>query len=149
MAQTNQQSADGYIEELPEDRKTAISAIRSVILANLPAGYEETVQHGMLSYVIPLATYPVMYNKLPLVFAALASQKNYMTVHLMNINGNPADEEWFVQRYKATGKKLNMGKSCVRFKTIDDLPVDLIGEAIARTPVSAYIQIYESARKKN
>jgi hypothetical protein len=134
---------------LPEERKAAISAVRSVILANLPPGYEETVQHGMLSYVIPLATYPVTYNKLPLLFAGLASQKNYMTVHLMNIYGNPADEEWFVQRYTATGKKLNMGKSCVLFKTIDDLLIDLIGEAVARTPVESCIQLYESARKRN
>lgn len=134
---------------MPEERKAAISAVRSVILANLPPGYEETVQHGMLSYVIPLATYPVTYNKLPLLFAGLASQKNYMTVHLMNIYGNPADEEWFVQRYTATGKKLNMGKSCVLFKTIDDLLIDLIGEAVARTPVESCIQLYESARKRN
>ena len=148
MTQPSQQSPDEYIEALPEDRKAAISAVRSVILANLPAGYEETVQHGMLSYVIPLATYPVTYNKMPLLFAGLASQKNYMTVHLMNIYGDPADEEWFVQRYKATGKKLNMGKSCVRFKTIDDLPIDLIGEAVARTPVESYIKIYEDSRKK-
>jgi hypothetical protein len=148
MTQPSQQSPDEYIEALPEDRKAAISAVRSVILANLPAGYEETVQHGMLSYVIPLAAYPVTYNKMPLLFAGLASQKNYMTVHLMNIYGNPADEEWFVQRYKATGKKLNMGKSCVRFKTVDDLPIDLIGEAVARTPVESYIKIYEDSRKK-
>lgn len=121
MTQPSQQSPDEYIEALPEDRKAAISAVRSVILANLPAGYEETVQHGMLSYVIPLAAYPVTYNKMPLLFAGLASQKNYMTVHLMNIYGNPADEEWFVQRYTATGKKLNMGKSCVLFKTIDEI----------------------------
>ena len=89
------------------------------------------------------------YNKMPLVFAGLASQKNYVTVHLMNIYGNPADEEWFVKRYKAARKKLNMGKSCVRFKTIDDLPVDLIGAALARTSVKSYIQLYQSARKKS
>ncbi len=148
MTQPSQQPPDEYIEALPEDRKAAISAVRSVILANLPAGYEETVQHGMLAYVIPLAAYPVTYNKLPLLFAGLASQKNYMTVHLMNIYGSPADEKWFVQRYKATGKKLNMGKSCVQFKTIDDLPVELIGEAVARTPVESYIKIYEDSRKK-
>ena len=127
----------------------AINAVRNVILENLPDGYEETVQHDMLSYVIPLATFPVTYNKMPLAFAGLASQKNYMTVCLMNIYGNPADEEWFVGRYKATGKNLNMGKSCVRLKTLDDLPIDLIGEAIARTPVDSYIQIYETAKGIN
>lgn len=133
---------------LPEDRKAAIDTVRGTILENLPTGYEETFQHGMLSYVIPLSTYPTTYNKMPLVFAALASQKSYMTVYLMNIYGNVADEQWFIDRYKATGKRLNMGKSCVRFKKLEDLPIDLIGEAIARTPVSAFIQIYESARRK-
>ena len=148
MPQPTKLSVDDYLGSLSEDRKTAMNAVRGVILENLPAGYEETVQHGMICYVIPLATYPVTYNKLPLMFAGLASQKNYMTVHLMNIYGNPADEEWFVERYKATGKKLNMGKSCVRFKTLDDLPLKLIGEAVARTPVASYIQLYEDSRKK-
>ena len=147
MTQPNQLSVDDYMEALSEDRKTAINAVRGAILENLPDGYEETVQHGMIWYVIPLETYPVTYNKLPLMFAGLASQKNYMTVYLMNIYGNPADEEWFVERYKATGKTLNMGKSCVRFKALDDLPIDLIGEAVARTPVASYIQLYESAKK--
>jgi hypothetical protein len=148
MAQHDQPSADDYVEALSDDRKAALNAVRTAILENLPTGYEETVQHGMICYVIPQATYPVTYNKLPLMFAGLASQKNYMTVHLMNIYGNPADEEWFVERYKATGKKLNMGKSCVRFKTLDDLPLNLIGEAVARTPVASYIQLYEDSRKK-
>ena len=102
----------------------------------------------MNSYVIPLETYPKTYNKLPLMLAGLASQKNYMTVYLMNIYGNRDDEAWFVDRYKATGKKLNMGKSCVRFKTIDDLPIELIGEGIARTPVAAFLKMYESVKGK-
>ena len=148
MTQPTNLSVDDYLKALPGDRETAMNAVRKVILENLPAGYEETIQHNMICYVIPLATYPVTYNKLPLMFAGLASQKNYMTVHLMNIYGNPADEEWFVGRYKATGKKLSMGKSCVRFKTLDDLPIDLIGEAVARTPVASYIQLYEDSRKK-
>ena len=148
MTLSNAKSVDEYLQMLPEDRKAAIKAVRSAILENLPTGYEETFQHGMLSYVIPLSTYPVTYNKMPLVFAALASQKSYMTVYLMNIYGSVADEEWFVDRYNASGKKLNMGKSCVRFKKLEDLPIDLIGEAISRTPVSAFIQIYESSRRK-
>ena len=148
MAQHDQRLVNDYIEALPGDRQTAMSVVRNVILENLPAGYEETIQHGMICYVIPLAIYPVTYNNLPLMFTGLASQKNYMTVYLMNIYGNPADEEWFVDRYKSTGKKLNMGKSCVRFKTLDDLPIDLIGEAVAKTSASSYIQLYEDSRKK-
>jgi hypothetical protein len=122
--------------------------VRDVIRNNLPAGYEETFQQGMNSYVIPLETYPKTYNKLPLMLAGLASQKNYMAVYLMDIYGNRNDEACFVDRYKATGKKLNMGKSCVRFKTIDDLPIELIGGGIDRTPVSALLEMYESVKWK-
>ncbi len=102
----------------------------------------------MISYVIPLETYQKTYNKLPMMFAGLASQKNYMTVYLMNIYGTQDDETWLVDRYKATGKKLKLGKSCVRFKTIDDLPLELIGVAIARTPVANVSQRYESVKGK-
>ena len=115
-------------------------------MENLPSGYEETFQHGMLAYVISLAAYPVTYNKLPLLYAALASQKNYMSVHLMRIYGSPEKKVWFVDRYQASGKKLDMGKSCVRFKNLDSLPVELIGEAIARTPMAEFIRIYEASR---
>ena len=146
MPPTDQQTVEGYIDSLAEDRQESLAAVRRVILDSLPSGYEETVQHGMLSYVIPLETYPITYNKLPLMFAGLASQKNYMTIYLMNIYGNPSDEEWFTKRFKATGKKLNMGKSCVRFKTLDDLPLELIGEAVARTPVADFIRLYEAAK---
>ena len=148
MKEPTKLSIDNYVLALPNDRQAAINAVRNMILENLPGGYKETIQHGMICYVIPLETYPVTYNKQPLMYAGLASQKNYMTVYLMNIYGNPADEEWFVERYKATGKKLNMGKSCVRFKTLEDLPIDLIGEAVARTPVASYIKLYEASRKK-
>ena len=102
----------------------------------------------MNSYVIPLETCPKTYNKLPLMLAGLASQKNYMTVYLMDIYGNRNDEACFVDRYKAKGKKLNMGKSCVRFKTIDDLPIELIGGGIDRIPVSALLEMYESVKWK-
>ena len=112
---------------------------RDMIRNNLPAGFEETFQQGINSYVIPLET----YNKLPLMLAGLASQKNYMTVYLMDIYGNRNDEACFVDRHKATGKKLNMGKSCVRFKTIDDVPIELIGEGIDRTSVAAFLEMYE------
>ena len=148
MSISDAQSVEKYLKALPEDRRAAIAVVRNAILENLPAGYEETFQHGMLAYVIPLSTYPATYNKLPLVYAALASQKNYMSVYLMNIYGNLDNEAWFIDEYNASGKKLDMGKSCVRFKSLEALPVDLIGEAIARTPMAEYIQIYEASRKK-
>ena len=102
--------------------------------------------YGMIAYVIPLEQYPVTYNRQPLEYAALASQKNYMSLYLMNIYGDKDTEEWFVERYTASGKKLNMGKSCIRFKKLEDLPLDLVGEAIARTPVADFIKLYEASR---
>ena len=146
MAQSAAQTVDEYIGELAPDRQEAIATVREVILDHLPEGYEETMQHGMISYVIPLEKYPVTYNRLPLMYAALASQKNYMSVYLMNIYGDVQVEQWFIDRYSSSGKKLDMGKSCVRFKKLDDLPLDLIGEAIARTSVANFIQRYESSR---
>ncbi|MDA0264813.1 MAG: DUF1801 domain-containing protein [Chloroflexi bacterium] len=148
MTQADAQTVGGYLQQLQDDRRETISVVRDAILENLPVGYEETFQHGMISYIIPLSTYPKTYNGSPLVFAALASQKSYMTVYLMNIYGSESEKEWFVERFKATGKKLDMGRSCVRFKNLDDLPIDLIGEAVSRTPVSAFIQLYESSRRK-
>ena len=104
------------------------------------------MQYGMISYVIPLETYPKTYNKLPLQYAALASQKNYMSLYLMNVYGDEDTQHWFVEEYEKSGKKLDMGKSCVRFKTLDDLPMELIGEAIARTPVSVFLERYEAVK---
>lgn len=148
MHNSTSDPVDDYLIPLVEERKEAISMVRNTILENLSVGYEETVQHRMLAYVIPLEAYPVTYNKLPLVYAALASQKNYMSVYLMDIYGDKENERWFVERYKANGKKLDMRKSCVRFKKLEDLLVDRIGEAIARTLLAEYIWVYEASRRK-
>ena len=148
MAQSAAQSVDEYIGELATDRQKAIATVREVILDHLPEGFEENMQYGMISYVIPLEKYPMTYNRQPLMYAALASQKTYMSLYLMNIYGDKEVETWFIDRYGSSGKKLDMGKSCVRFKRLDDLPLDLIGEAIARTPVACFIQRYEASRRK-
>ena len=148
MAQSAAATIDDYLAELPPDRREAISAVRDVILRHLPTGYEETMQYGMIGYVIPLETYPVTYNGQPLGYAALASQKNYMSLYLMNIYRDKGAEQWFLDRYRASGKKLDMGKSCVRFKKLGDLPLDVIGEAVARTEVPAFIERYEESRRK-
>ena len=148
MAQTKAETVDEYLAELPEDRRAALQTVRTAILEHLPQGYEETVQHGMIGYVIPLEKYPVTYNGQPLVFAALASQKNYMSLYLMNIYGDTETEQWFVDQYKASGKKLDMGKSCVRFKRLEDLPIDLVGAAIARTSMAEFIERYEASRRR-
>ena len=146
MAQSAAKTVEEYLNELPADRREAITATRNVILEHLPEGYDETMQYGMISYVIPLERYPITYNRLPLAYASLASQKNYMSLYLMNVYGDTETEQWFTERYKASGRKLNMGKSCVRFKTLEDLPLDLIGEVIARTTVVDFIERYEVAR---
>jgi uncharacterized protein YdhG (YjbR/CyaY superfamily) len=142
-------TAAEYIKELPEDRRVAIQAVRKVIKANLPAGYEETMQYGMISYVVPLKTYPMGYlndKKTPLPYASLASQKNHMAIYLFCIYTDTKLLNWFKREYKASGKKMDMGKSCIRFKKLENLPLDLIGKAIAKVPVKAFIKSYETSR---
>ena len=146
MAHSEAQTADQYLAELPPDRREAISAVRSVILDHLPEGYQEAMQFDMIGYVVPLERYPETYNRQPLSYAALASQKNYMTLYLMNVYGDEETQRWFTERYKASGKRLDMGKSCVRFKSLQDLPIDLISEAVARTTMDEFIELYEASR---
>jgi hypothetical protein len=148
MATSKAATVEDYLDELSDDRRKAIAAVRKIILKNLPKGYVETMEWGMISYQIPLKTYPETYNKRPLMYAALASQKNYMSVYLCNVYANKASEKWFKDAFKKSGKKLDMGKSCVHFKTLDDLPLDVIGETIAMTPVKEFIRLYEASRKK-
>lgn len=146
MVSSNAETVEQYLGELPDDRRAAISEVRETIVANLPDGYVETMNWGMISYEIPLETYPDTYNKKPLMYAALASQKNHMAVYLSAVYADDETKDWFAEEYRATGKKLDMGKSCVRFKNIDQLPVELIGEVIAKTPVDDFIGIAEAAR---
>jgi len=140
-------TVEAYLASLAEDRREAISAVRSVILKNLPKGYRESMNWGMICYEIPLERYSDTYNGQPLGLAALASQKQHMALYLMNVYGDPATAAWFKEGFQRAGKKLDMGKSCVRFKKLDDLALDVIGQAIARTPVEAYIAVYEKAQK--
>ena len=146
MARSNAETVDAYLAELDPDRRDAMSEVRNVILERLPGGYQEAMQHGMISYVIPLETYPKTHNKQPLQFAALASQKNYMSLCLVNVYGDEDAEKWFVGGFKKSGKRLNMCKSCVRFKKLDDLPTELIGDAIARTPMATFLERYKALR---
>ena len=118
-----------------------------MILDNLPAGFEEVMQHGMISYVVPLKRYPDTYNGQPLVVASLANQKRHMAVYLMGVYGEEGVQEWLRERWAATGKKLDMGKSCLRFRSLDDLALDVLGETIARTPVDALLAAYERSRR--
>jgi uncharacterized protein YdhG (YjbR/CyaY superfamily) len=143
-------TAEQYLAELPDDRREAIEAVRAVILENLPDGYEEAMNWGMITYQIPLETYPDTYNKQPLMFAALASQKNHMAVYLTGIYVSDEARDEFEKAYRGTGKRFDVGKSCVRFRKLDDLPLDLIGQTIAAVPMERLIARVEeggSARK--
>ncbi len=139
-------TAEEYIAGLPGDRAEQITRLRELILECLPEGYAEEMDFGMIAYVIPLETYPDTYNGHPLMYATLASQKRHMSLYLMNVYGDDESLRWFTEGFAAAGKKLDMGKACVRFKRLDDLPLDLIGEAIARTSVTGYIASYEASR---
>src|SRR5215469_4748056 len=147
--QSKAASVEQYLSELPDDRRRAIEAVREVILANLDQDYEEGIQYGMIGYYVPHRVYPAGYHcdpKQPLPFAALASQKGYMSVYLMCIYGHEALRSWFEDAWAKAGKKLSMGKSCVRFKKLDDLALEVIGEAIRQVPTRKYIEYVESAR---
>ncbi|MGH7972819.1 MAG: DUF1801 domain-containing protein [Limisphaerales bacterium] len=140
-------TVDEYLRLLPPDRREAMSAVRKVILANLPKGYEERMIYGMIGYVVPHSIYPKGYHcdpSLPLAFANLGSQKNHMALYLMNVYGDPETERWFRKAWEGAGKKLDMGKACVRFRRLEDVPLDVVGQVIARTPVANYIARVES-----
>jgi len=149
MVSSKAKTVDQYIKELPAEKRAAIAAVRKVVLRSLPKGYRETMLWGMISYIIPLEEYPNTYNGAPLGIAALAAQKNYNSLYLMSVYGDPKTEKWFKDRYARSGKKLDMGKSCVHFKKAEDLPLDLIAETIARVSKEEYIEKYEQVRKPN
>ena len=146
--QSKAATVEAYLKELPPERREAISKVREVIRKNLDKDYEEGMQYGMIGYFVPHRIYRDGYHcdpKQPLPFACLASQKNYMSVYMMTAC-DPRDT-WFRDAWAKTGKKLDMGKSCIRFKKLDDLALDVIGEAIKRMPVKKYIAYYESVMK--
>lgn len=138
-------TVEEYLAELPDDRREAIESVRKVILDNLPDGYVESMNWGMIAYEVPLEVYPDTYNKQPLAFAALASQKNYMAVYLTGIYISDDAREEFERAYRATGKRFDVGKSCVRFRKLDDLPLELIGKTVASLPVERLIERVEAA----
>ncbi len=148
--QSTAQTVDQYIKSLPEDRRAAISAVRQVILKNLDKDYEENMSYGMIGYCVPHSVYPAGYHCNPdhaLPFAGLASQKNYMSVYMMCTYSDADQAKWFKDAWAKTGKKLDMGKCCIRFRKLEDVALDVIGEAIRRVPVKKYIAITQAALK--
>ena len=148
MASSKAETVEQYLQELPEDRRAVVSAVRDVVVRNLPAGYREQMGWGMISYGIPLEDYPNTYNGQPLSYAALAAQKNYYALYLTSPYQDPAQEQWLRDEFAKAGKKLDMGKSCLRFKKLDDLPLAVIGKVIASTPPAELIARHEKAREQ-
>ena len=141
-------TVEEYLASLPQDRREAIAAVRSVILDSLPDGYAEEMRWGMVSYEVPLSIQPNTYNGKPLMYAALASQKRHMAVYLSGVYADPAARADFERAYRASGKRADMGKSCVRFRRLDDLPLDVIGDAIARYPIEDFVDLYHRGRRR-
>jgi uncharacterized protein YdhG (YjbR/CyaY superfamily) len=138
-----------YLADMPEDRREAIKTVRETILANLPQGFEEALNWGMITYQVPLEVYPDTYNKKPLMYAALANQKNHMAVYLTGIYMDEKRYQDFEEKYRETGKRYDVGKSCVRFRKLEDLPLELIGESIGAISMEEFIEHTKglSARK--
>ena len=139
-------TVEQYLAELGEDRREAIATVRNVILKNLPEGYEEAMNWGMITYQVPLEIYPDTYNRQPLMYAALGSQKNHMAVYLIGIYMDEKVREEFEAEYRATGKKYDVGKSCVRFKKLEDLPLELIGKSIGLFGVTEFVEREKKVR---
>jgi len=148
MVQSQAKTVEEYLDELPPDRGEVISRVRRVILENLPDGYVESMNWGMISYEIPLKDHPNTYNGQPLAYAALAAQKNYNALYLMGVYGDARKEARLREGFEQAGLKLDMGKSCVRFRKLEDLPLDVIAEIIASLPPQDLIAIYEKHRKR-
>jgi hypothetical protein len=139
---------DGYLATLAADRRDAIARVRDAINAKVPRGYEEKLQYGMIAWCVPESVLAAkdVYNKQPLCLACLGSQKSHMAVYLMGVYADEAERAWFERAYKASGKKLDMGKSCLRFSSIEKLAIDVVAEAMSRIPVERYVESYHRLR---
>ena len=151
MVKSAAATPEAYLDALPQERRAVIATVRRVILENLPPGYQESMNWGMICYEVPLERFPKTYNKQPLMYAALASQKNYCSLYLTSVYqagidglNDQAEEARLREEFAKAGKKLNMGKSCVRFQRLEDLPLEVIGRVIARTSVKDFIARYQS-----
>jgi Domain of unknown function (DU1801) len=137
---------DEYIASLPDERREPLAHVRDVINAHLPAGFEEGILYGIIGWYVPLERFPDTYNKQPLSLAGLANRKRNMTLYLNNVYGDSETERWFKRAWADSGKKLNMGKSCVYFKKLEDLALDVVADVIARESVDEFVAYYEKVR---
>ena len=148
MAEIDAKNPSEFLKSLPEDRRKALSAVRRVILDNLGDGFEETARWGGISYEVPLSVLSDTYNGQPLMLAGLMNGKNGMSLHLLCAYADEKLDQRFRKEYLATGKRLDMGKGCVRFRKLDDLPLDVVGRTIASVSLSKYVECYREAREK-
>jgi len=146
MVTSDAATPDDYLASLPDDRRAAVAALRDTINANLPDGFEEGMSYGMLAWYVPLERFGDTYNGQPLGLAGVASQKNYISLYLLSVYGDRETEAWFKERYAESGKQLSMGKSCVRFRNLEEIPLDVVGETIARVELDSYLAHYAETR---
>jgi uncharacterized protein YdhG (YjbR/CyaY superfamily) len=148
MATSKAATVEQYLAELPADRREVVSKVRDLVRRNLPTGYTETMNWGMISYELPLSQYSNTYNGQPLSYVGLAAQKNYYALYLMSAHLDSEQGKQLAEGFKRAGKKMDMGKSCLRFKALDDLPLDAVAKAIASMPPEKLIAQHESAHAK-
>ena len=146
MATSTAATVEEYLEELPEDRAAVVAAARELVNASLPPGYVEGMLYGMITWSVPQEVYPDTYNGKPLAYVSLAAQKNHYALYLMGVYADSAEEARFRERWVARGTKLDMGKSCLRFKHVEDLHADLVAEVIAAVPMEEFVQRAKAAR---
>jgi len=147
MVKSTANTVEDYLNELPEEQRGVVTAVRDLVLRYLPAGYTEAMNWGMISYEIPLSDYPNTYNGQPLSYIALAAQKNYYALYLMSVYQDEVQTGWLEDAYKKAGRKMDMGKSCLRFRQLAELPQDVIAKIVASTPPASLIAQYEASRK--
>jgi Domain of unknown function (DU1801) len=148
MAKSAATTVKEYLSELPEERRAIVARVREVILHHLPEGYRETMNWGMISYEAPLELYPDTYNGQPLSYIALAAQKNYFALYLMGVYQDPEQQALLREAFDAAGKKFDMGKSCLRFRKLDDLPLEAIGRSVAAVTPDKLIKRHEANRSR-
>ncbi len=148
MVMSNASTVREYLAALPEERRKVVSAVRNLVKRNLPAGYRETMNWGMITWELPLARYRDTYNGQPLCYVALAAQKNFNALYLTGVYQDREQETWLKRAFRGAGKKLDMGKSCLRFRSLEDLPLEAVGKIVAWTSPEKHIARYEASRKK-
>jgi hypothetical protein len=147
MPRTTAATVDEYLQTLPEERRAVVAAMRTLIRENIPDGYREAIAAGLITYSVPLEVFPNTYNGQALWYLALAAQKDSYSLYLMRVYGDPAQRKELEQAFAKLGKKMNMGKSCLRFKRMDDLPLDTLAKLIASTPPETMIAFHEAAHR--